>query len=71
MQTNDEWYYSELLKALKKKEASEESYYQQIEVESPYIEPPRSIDNEKVNKQNERGIAVIDLYPCFRESLLS
>ena len=64
MQPIDEWYYSELLDLLKKKEREkDESYYRPIELELPLIHPPQPIGDEqpKNEEQNERGVVVIDL----------
>lgn len=65
MQPMNEWYYSELLDQFKQEE-KEESYYRQIELELPVMEPPQSqpIGDEKTSEEEpkDRGVAIIDIY---------
>lgn len=65
METNNEWYYSELLKFLKEKEQEKnESYYQPMQLELPFEK--YDIPTIQEEKREDRGVLVIDLLPCHK-----
>lgn len=65
METNNEWYYSELLKFLKEKgEKKNESYYRPIQLELPFEKYDTPTIQEE--KCEDRGVFVIDLLSCHK-----